>query len=176
MFLKILFSFRRQHWLFGGFGLILCLLGACNTTQGPLEITDISVSPDPVIGQTATLHVEVMSRRDEPNTTILIDLPPGVKLMKGDLTWEGSLTADQSQSYEVAICVLYEGDWNVWIYAGSERNDGPSPDDGETLHIITTADSARAVRNKDYRITIPPEGMEVFPTPLPETPPIDICQ
>lgn len=176
MLCKNLFFNNPHKRLIGWLAWLLVLLSACTSPQGPLEITDISVSPDPVIGQTATLHVEIMSRRDEPDTTILIDLPPGVKLMKGDLTWEGSLTANQSQSYEVAICVLYEGDWKVWVYVGSERNDGPSPDDGETLHIITTDDSARAVRNKDYRITIPPGGMETFPTPLPEPPPTDICQ
>ncbi|NUM44313.1 MAG: hypothetical protein HUU38_06360 [Anaerolineales bacterium] len=178
MFLKILFSFRRQHWMFGGFGLILCLLGACNTTQGPLKITDISVNPDPVIGKTATLHVDIMSSYDEPSTTLLIGLPPGVKLMKGDLTWEGSLTANQPQSHEIAICVLYEGDWPVSMTASSLGVEGERPGNFaiEILHIITTTDSVRVVLGKDYRIVQPPGGMEAFPTPLPETPPTDICQ
>ena len=173
---KLVHISLNKRWLFEVLFLLLFCLTACTSPQGPLEITDISVSPDPVIGQTATLHVEIMSRRDEPDTTILIDLPPGVKLMKGDLTWKGSLTANQPQSYEVAICVLYEGDWrlNIETYSLIPPNSGY--EDSETFHLITTANTVRVIPGGEYRITQPPEGMVVFPTPLPETPPTDICQ
>ena len=166
---------RHWFWLVAILGLILVTVNACSPPQVPLKITDISVHPDPVIGQVATLHVEVMSTKDEPDTSILIDLPPGVKLMKGELLWEGSLTANQPQTYEISFCVLYQGDWrlNIETYSLIPPNSGY--EDSETLHLIATADTVRVVPGGEYRITQPPEGMVVFPTPLPETPPADIC-
>lgn len=175
MLCENLFSTNHYKRLVGGLLWLLVLLSACSPPKFPLRIVDASISPDPVIGQTATLHVEVMSTKDEPDTTIQIDLPPGIKLMTGELLWEGSLTANQSQSHEIAICVLYEGDWrlNIETYSLIPPNSGY--EDSETLHLITTADTVRIVPGGAYRITQPPGGMVAFPTPLPETPPADIC-
>ncbi len=152
----------------------LCLawlvLSACTPPGFPLKLTEISVSPKPVIGQVATLHVEVMSTEDEPDTTILIDLPEGVKLVAGDLTWKGSLVANQPQVHEVSICVLYEGDWRLRIETHSRLSENSSYQDAEFLHIQSTTESARVIPGSDYRITQPPGGFSV-PTPLPATPP-----
>jgi len=172
MFHKNFLDLCRQGWLFG---VLLLLLSACNTSSGPLRITDISVHPDPVIGQTATLHVEVMSTKDEPDITIWIELPPGVKLMSGNLMWEGSLSANQPQSHEVDICVLYEGDWRLDIGAYSILSTTSSYEDSEVLHIINSGDGVRVAYGADYHFTQPPGGMPLSYTPLPETPPKDIC-
>ena len=155
--------------------LISIALTACETPpQFPLKITDISVRPDPLMGQTATLHVEVMSTRDEPDAAIIISLPPGVKLMRGELLWEGSLTANQPQTHEISLCVLYEGDWELNIETYSLLSESGSYEDSETLHLITTADRVRVVPGAAYRITQPPGGM-VHPTSVPQAPPADIC-
>ena len=156
-------------------GLLILFLNACTPSTAPLQLTDISISPDPIIGQTATLHIEVMSKYDEPDAAIIVDLPPGVKLMDGELLWEGSLTANQPQSHELSICVLYEGDWRLWMAAQSQIAENGFYGDTETLHLITTGDTVRVVPGGAYRITQPPGGMPLFPTPLPETPPADIC-
>ena len=156
-------------------GTLLVLLSACTPATAPLQLTDISISPDPVIGQIATLHIEVMSKYDEPDAAIIVDLPPGVKLMDGELLWEGSLKANQPQTHEISICVLYEGDWRLWIATSSQLSENSTYGDTETLHFITTEDTVRVVPGGAYRITQPPGGMEVFPTDLPKTPPADIC-
>ena len=143
--------------------LVLFVLAACTPATAPLQITNISVTPDPVIGQTVTLRVEVMSRYDEPDAAIIIDLPPGVKLMDGELLWQGSLKANQPQTHEIAICVLYEGDWRLWIAAQSQVAENSFYGETETLHLITTGDTVRVVPGGAYRITQPPGGM-VHPT------------
>lgn len=171
-------NFSRPHrvWLLALLLAVLWLLvGGCTPPTAPLRITDISVTPDPIIGQTATLRVEVMSKYDEPNAAIIIDLPPGVKLMDGDLLWEGSLKANQPKTHEISICVLYEGDWRLWIAAQSQIAENSFYGDTETLHLITTGDTVRVVPGGAYRITQPPGGM-VHPTDVPKTPPADICQ
>jgi len=161
--------------LFGMLGLLILFLNACTPSIAPLQITDISISPDPIIGQTATLHIEVMSKYDEPDAAIIVDLPPGVKLMDGELLWEGSLTANQPQTHELSLCVLYEGDWRLNIETYSIFPENGSYEDSETLHLITTGDTVRVVPGGAYRITQPPGGMPLFPTSVPETPPADIC-
>jgi hypothetical protein len=156
-------------------GLILITLIACERPpEAPLQITDISVHPDPVIGQTANLRVEIMSPDDEKDITIIVTLPDGVKLMSGELEWKGSLTADQPQTHEFALCVLYEGDWRLHISTYSTFTPTSSYGDSETLHLITSANTVRVVPGMKYRITQPPGGM-VLPTPVPQTPPTDIC-
>jgi hypothetical protein len=143
----------------------ILVLSACTPPSFPIEITVITVSPDPIIGQVATLHVEVMSTEDEPDTTILIELPEGVKLMDGDLMWHGSLTANEVQAHEVSICVLYEGDWELWIEAHSQLSENSSYEDAETLHLQSTTESARVILGSNYHLTQPPGGFNM-PTPL----------
>jgi hypothetical protein len=133
-----------------------------------LQIIDVSVSPDPIVGQVTRLHVEVMSTEDEPDATIFVDLPEGVKVVEGDLNWKGSLTANQPQTLEVSICVLYEGDWRLWIETYSMLAEDSSYEDAETLHIQSTTESARVILGADYTITQPPGGFNM-PTPLPVT-------
>jgi hypothetical protein len=153
--------------------LSLLVLSACTQASFPIEITRVTVMPDPVVGQVATLRVEVVSSENEPDATILVELPAGVKLMEGTLTWKGSLTANQPQVHELSICVLYEGDWRLWLQAHSQLAENSSYQDTETLHLISTTESARVVLGSDYRVTQPPGGSGPS-TPLPETPP-DVC-
>ncbi len=174
----MLMDFTRAHriWLPALLFVILWLPAGCAVPPtAPLRITDISVAPEPVIGQTATLRVEVMSKYDEPDAAIAIYLPPGVKLMGGDILWEGSLKANQPQTHEISICVLYEGNWRLNIETYSRLSETSSYGDSEVLHIITSGNTAKAVYGKDYHFTQPPGGM-VHPTDVPKTPPADICQ
>ena len=164
---------NRNQYAWHAVSICVCaalFLSACTPPGFPLKIRGISVSPEPIIGQVATLHVEVMSTDDEPDATILIELPEGVKLVDGDLMWQGTLTANQPLTHEVSICVLYEGDWRLRIVAHSQLSEDSSYQDAESLHIQSTTESARAILGSDYRITQPPGGFDI-PTPLPETPP-----
>ncbi len=171
-------NLTRAHriWLPALLFVMLWLPAGCAVPPtAPLRITDISVAPEPVIGQTATLRVEVMSKYDEPDAAIIIDLPQGVKLMGGDILWEGSLKANQPQTHEISICVPYEGDWRLWMAAQSQIAENSFYGDTKTLHLIVTGDTVRVVPGGAYRITQPPGGM-VHPTDVPKTPPANICQ
>ncbi|MGI0014054.1 MAG: hypothetical protein ACREBU_11515 [Nitrososphaera sp.] len=136
------------------------LLSACGS-RFLLEITDISVSPDPVVGQVVTLHIEVMSTQDEPDATIFVELPEGVKLVEGELTWNGSLVANQPQTHEVSICVLYEGEWRLWIETYSRLSETSTYVDAEILNIQSTAETARVILGRDYQVTQPPSSLRI---------------
>ncbi|MBK9208348.1 MAG: hypothetical protein IPL71_08625 [Anaerolineales bacterium] len=155
-------------------GLILATLTACERPpETPLQITDISVHPDPIIGQTATLRVEIMSIDNEKDVTIIVTLPDGMKLMSGELEWKGSLIANQPQAHEFELCVLYEGDWELHVSTYSTTLI-ESYGDSDTLILITSANTVRVVLGMNYRITQPP-GRMTIPTPVPQIPPADIC-
>jgi len=94
-------------------------LAACTPARFPLEITALSVSPEPVVGQVVTLRVEIESTSDEEDVTILIQTPEAVRLMDGTLTWHGSLRAHEPQVHRVSVCVLIEGDWRIGVTAFS---------------------------------------------------------
>ncbi len=147
--------------------LILALLNACSSPGFPLKLTRVSVLPEPVVGRVVTLTVEAMSTRDEPDAAILVDLPKGVKLVAGDLAWHGSLIANHPQAHELTICVLYAGDWRLWIETYSRLSPNSTYQDAETLYISSTAEAAKIVPGSEYKI--PPPNSTL--TSLPQTPP-----
>jgi hypothetical protein len=172
MFPKTFFSFHRQVWLLSTLALLFFLLSACSTSRPPLQITEMTINPDPLIGQVVTLHIEFMSPHDEPDTTLEIFLPEGIKLIKGDLIWKGALTASQSQTHEISICTLYEGNWWILTHARSWYPDQTMRYSGEALLVLDiTLDGARVTLGDEYVPTSAPDeqGPAVFPTPFPES-------
>ena len=152
--------------------LILITFTACESPpEAPLRITDISVSPDPLIGQTVKLHIEFISSRDEKDVVAIVDLPVGVKLMSGELEWKGSLKANRPQIHEVFICVLYQGDWRIEVITASILSEGGSYSDKETVRLIVSENTAQVVPGGEYRYTQPTGGIQAStPTPLPKVP------
>lgn len=125
----------------------------------PLQIVNLSVSPEPLVGQLVTLRIEIMSIYDESNVTIWVVLPEGVELVAGSLEWQGSLTANHIQSHELSIRVIQEGDWELRIGAFSTLSANNGYQDTETLHLISDFNSTNIVPGREYRITQPPDGM-----------------
>ena len=147
---------------------ILLWLSACTPPRQPLGITALSVSPEPIVGRIATLHIEVMSTHDEPDTRIEITLPAEINLVKGSLTWKGALIANRPQVHELSICVLREGDWRIFIIPTSQLSPSSSYGDMETLHIRSTVRSAQVIPGSKYRAPIWQSGFQT-PTPAPVT-------
>ncbi|HNB52008.1 MAG TPA: hypothetical protein PK530_08705 [Anaerolineales bacterium] len=139
-------------------------------SSNPLEITEATVSPDPLIGQVAILHIEFVSQDDEPETTLEIFLPEGIKLVKGDLTWKGSLTATQPQTHEISICTLYEGLWWIKMRARpweAENDFKYTKEAGLILEVTQT--NADVTTTENFYYTQPPDtpGPRILSTALP---------
>ncbi len=139
-----------------------------------IQITDMSTSAQPRIGRVVTLRVKVKSSQDEPNTSLTIRLPKGVKLVEGDLVWKGSLAAKKTQTHDLSVCVLYEGDWRIEAVALTAPPDSTYIDaqDKATIHFLTTSNSARTVQGNDY---VYESARGITQAPIPETPPAGIC-
>jgi len=148
--------------------LVLLLLSACTPPRFPIEITALSISPEPIVGRVVTLHVEAKSDRNEPDARIEITLPAEVSLVKGSLTWKGALIANRPQAYELSICVLREGEWKIFIGAISQLSSSSSYSDLEILNIRSTVRSAEVIPGSRYRSPIWWPGFRT-PTPAPVT-------
>lgn len=130
------------------------------------------VSPDPAISQPSTLTVEFITTRDEPRATLDIQLPQGIEILSGDLHWEGSLTAGQTQSHTIAIVVKEAGDLKIMALTNIPVSEKSSITDTDSIHIINEADRKTEVisdlnytaRNPKAKALKPPgKAMELAP-------------
>ncbi|GAB4580459.1 MAG: hypothetical protein Fur0022_32000 [Anaerolineales bacterium] len=171
MFLKMIHTFRNKRWLTSVLLLLFLLLTACAQSRVPLEITEATVSPEPLIGQIATLHIEFVAPTDESLTTLEIFLPEGVKLVKGDLTWKGSLIANQPQTHDISICTEFQGNYWISIVARLwEAEDDFKFIAPETVVLDITQTDAQVVTSKNYSDLVRPTstfGPAILPTALP---------
>lgn len=174
MFLKTIYLFRNKRWLSSVFLLLFLLLTACTPAPAPhnylLFFTEITVSPDPLIGQVATLHLEFSSDYDQPVATVDIDLPEGVQLVKGDLKWKGSLTANQPQTHDISICTSYPGEW--WIDITGRLREGQYAGflEPRTVLLAVTQTNAQVFTSENYAEFVRPTstfGPAILPTALP---------
>jgi len=151
-------------------GLVL-LLGACNPADQPLHITDVTVTPDPVVGQIVTLEVEVMSTEDETDVVFTVDTLERagnkIHLVSGEPRWQGSLTANQPEVFQFSVCVVEEGSWPIEIRAVSYLPNNNVWDAFETITLESSITSGRLIRSWDY--TYSQEEATQRPTPRPIT-------
>jgi hypothetical protein len=147
-------------------GLALFLLSACTPATFPIEITKITVEPKPLIGEVATVRFEFMSTENEPNTTLQIYLQDGVKLVSGNLLWQGSLNSNQVQAHEVSICTQFEGTWEVSAIVWSELATGGSYSDMDGVFLEVSENTAHILTASEYSHVV--KGLPDPLTPLPE--------
>lgn len=139
-------------------GLLLTILtlSACAQTGVPLQITHVSVSPEPIVGQIVTLEVQIMSTRDEADVTFTLDMLEEfgnrLHLVSGETEWQGSLTANQPQAFTFSVCVWEEGSWPIEISAVSLLSDGNIWHANEKFNLESSVNSGRLIRGKDFRI------------------------
>jgi hypothetical protein len=151
-------------------GLVL-LLGACNPAGQPLHITNVSVTPEPVVGRIVTLEVEIMSTEDEADVIFTVDTLESagnkIHLVSGEPRWQGSLTANQPQVFQFSVCVVEEGSWPIDITVVSYLPNNNVWDDFEIIQIESSITSGRLIRGQDY--TYSQEEAAQRPTPRPIT-------
>jgi len=165
MFRKTLLSLKsHQSWLFIVLALI-SVLSACAPRSEPLEITSIKVFPESIVGQIVTLEITVESAEDGDNVEFFADtLEYGgnkVHLIGGDTNWQGSLTANYPQTFQMSVCVVEEGTWPVEFTVRSIGRDGWF--DFERIHLESTLESGKLILSKDFTRDV--EDFANRPTP-----------
>jgi hypothetical protein len=121
------------------------------------------ITPEPIVGQIATLHIEAISEKYSGDGGILIIPGNNINIVDGDLEWRGPVTADEPFVYELSFCITQPGQTGFYIQAAVMGKDT-----GENrLHIYSTGDSAEVVPSSDYEVHQPPLWSTPTPTPEP---------
>jgi len=163
---------RRRFWLLALLGpAFVLLVSACWSPSKPLQITNVTVSPKPKVGQIVTLEIELTADDDQPDVRVTVDTLEShgnkVHLVGGEANWQGALSAKQPQTFQVSVCVVEEGSWPVEITAVSYLPDNQGWDDAEKIQLESTLETGTLIRGHDY--TFSQEEYARRPTPRPVT-------
>lgn len=150
---------KKKVWIILG---LLFLLAACRSPASTVKIGG-NITPDPIVGRTATLSVEMVTEDNTDEGALQITLPDGIRLMSGNLVWKGSLIANTPIRHEIIVCVLYPLEKAIYLSGGS-------PKDAErvNLYVISSYDSAEVVPGSEYRYVQPSMNSTPTPTPSPD--------
>lgn len=129
-------------------GLLITIIILVSCNQGPrsgVELEIISIEPEPIVGQVATVTFEITTNYSSPATisTRFFDTAIGINNypeMKN--FWDGSLTANESRKFFLTVCVLNPGIWQLNIDVVTPEKLG----DGEQRFIESDFDHAEVAR------------------------------
>ncbi len=108
----------------------------------PIEV-ELTIDNVPPLGGTATLICHVSSVLDAPGTTAQIELPPGVRLTAGDLTWQGDLTAGETVTLTASVVFDVGGDLAIFCRALRPLNATESWGDLDQVYVSISAGQGR---------------------------------
>jgi len=136
-----------------------------NAPSSPVSVR-ATISPEPLVGREVNLHIEIVSsKRELPNTTLYVTLPPEIDLVSGETTWEGHIPANSQASVDLTIRVNTPGEWMVEAYAFSRSN--PDTNNGfggvKQLFITSSNDLAQVVEDVNRPTRIIPT-LQIAPT------------
>lgn len=110
MFKKIALSATMGIILSSAIFMAITIIPWSEFTSPPLDeaplspmTIDLYVSPSTEpqgLGSEANLTIEIVSTLDAPNVTAKLNLPEGISLVRGNLTWSVSLQANVSSSFD----------------------------------------------------------------------------
>ena len=85
---------------------------------------NFSVSDAPILNKTVELIFTLESMDDAPNTTIKIFLPEGIRLIKGNLVWNGDIKKNEKIEHQISVKVIKEGEWQIRAWVENEKFKG----------------------------------------------------
>ena len=78
----------------------------------PVQV-QLFMSQPPVVGAEARIMMEITTAADAPKVNASLELPPGVKVVSGDTSWEGSLDAGESAKFSATIVFEQPGEYTI---------------------------------------------------------------
>jgi len=83
------------------------------TRDDVFYVGNLSFSEIPLLNQPTELTFSVTPTADAPNTSINIQLPKGIQLVSGNLSWEGNIEQGKTINNVVTVKVIKIGDWSI---------------------------------------------------------------
>ncbi len=74
---------------------------------------NFSVVGEPILNQEIELTYFVEPEIDVPNASMRIDLPDGIELIEGDLTWTGAIQKGERVEMKLRLKVVELGEWQI---------------------------------------------------------------
>lgn len=145
---------RRDHEssarrLFAGLTLFISLLAfGCTSVTQPLEITSISIEPEPAVGRIVTIQVELSAYQDLDEGLLevydLSEIGNQVEVVGSQDSWVfNGVKADEPVTASFDICVKQVGIWPLEMAAIAVFSDGSRPEDYRIFHLESLTDGGR---------------------------------
>jgi hypothetical protein len=131
----------------------------------PLSVKLI-LSKLPLVGESVELRTVIETVTEAPGTVARIDLPSGVRLIRGDLFWEGDLKPNNPVIIQSTIQFEEEGQWKLEARALCPLNDGDSWGALAVIYLSISKDQSYI----GFPTETPSGHQENFPTPQPVDP------
>lgn len=164
--------FIKTRLLFVFLCLTLLIFGLAGCTGAPLSslrIEDVTISPDPVVGQWATVSVQVKSGLDEPDVEFSKVLGPLDTLTSDfEVIWTGKIEENGEQTIQFPICITHEGKWGLVVNIRASSGMG----DGRFYKITSDFESATYIDRAEEPYSGSADATVIVGTPLPTSTPI----
>jgi len=125
-----------------------------DATLGELFDICLDFSGPPLLNETAELVLTVSPAQDVSNVAIQIVLPDEIELVKGDLGWEGDLSAHQQLQQRVVVKVVKVGSYEIQASVEGLTPDGQPVQQRKRLYVAT---SEKAAAVSEIPVDIPEE-------------------
>lgn len=104
--------------------------------DAPSTILDIKMifETTPLLGENARLVCSVESELGAPETQVNVELPGGVALVSGDLSWHGDIPAGGKTKIKAMVKAVQAGNWTIHAEAKSRKH--PLFHDVEEVHVF----------------------------------------
>lgn len=119
-------------------------------TSPGLVITDVTVFPEPIVGTVVVMRLNITSTISSSEADLLIELPDGIQLIAGSLSWHGSLSANQPYTHEISLMVLDDGDWHIAIGANLPTSPVTYIGDMYYFYIVSSISSAQVLSEAEF--------------------------
>ncbi len=124
----------------------------------PLQISQVSVSSEPLVGSVVNLSIGIMSVDNETEVALTIDFFENydnpVHFISGVRSWQGTLTANQPMTFTLSIMVEREGEWPVEIRV-MQLTGASQYQAIETIHLQSSQVQGKMIRGLEYQPTLP---------------------
>jgi PKD repeat protein len=105
--------------------------------SSPLEIVDVGVNQDPLVGVPFELHVTVASIVDLENVKLVVDTPGAIQLISGKRITKLDLPNGSSFEETFTLVVKDEGEWLITISVFQKNAEFGPLSDIETVQVVS---------------------------------------
>lgn len=119
---------------------------SCFAFDAPPVCVRSKIIGSPVVNRTVKLRTEMFAAVSRPSDAVLsISLPEQVKLISGNLFWQGAISEEQPIIHEIEIQVIEPGESEIEIRGFLEEGGGA---DVQRLFLLSSSKSGQTSQNR----------------------------